>query len=211
MARALARGWGRPVLCADPVAGRARALAQEAGGEALPDNAAVAERADLVVLCHKPAQLEDVAREVAPAARAVASILAATPLDALRGAYPERPVYRFIPSLPVEVRQGAVVQAADPLVRRGGRAGEARRRRARAVRRARHARRARRRARRRRDGTDVLRARLRRARRRGPGRRRRAPRHARPRRAPSSSCRRSPVPPSCCAAAATTRSPCAAR
>ena len=29
-------------------------------------------------------------------------------------AYPDRPVYRFIPSLPVEVRQGAVVQAADP-------------------------------------------------------------------------------------------------
>ena len=35
------------------------------------------------------------------------------PLEALRAAYPSRPVYRFIPSLPVEVRQGAVVQAAD--------------------------------------------------------------------------------------------------
>ena len=34
-------------------------------------------------------------------------------MQALRDAYPERPVYRFIPSLPVEVRQGAVVQAAD--------------------------------------------------------------------------------------------------
>ncbi len=32
----------------------------------------------------------------------------------MKDAYPERPVYRFIPSLPVEVRQGAVVQAADP-------------------------------------------------------------------------------------------------
>jgi pyrroline-5-carboxylate reductase len=30
----------------------------------------------------------------------------------LQGVYPGRPVYRFIPSLPVEVRQGAVVQAA---------------------------------------------------------------------------------------------------
>ena len=54
------------------------------------------------------------AGEVAPSARAVASILAATPLAALKAAYPERPVFRFIPSLPVEVRQGAVVQAADP-------------------------------------------------------------------------------------------------
>jgi len=114
MARSLARGWGRPLLCTDPVADRASALAAEVGGEALATNAEVAERADLVVLCHKPAQLNDVAREVAPAAKAVASILAAVPLEALRAAYPSRPVYRFIPSLPVEVRQGAVVQAADP-------------------------------------------------------------------------------------------------
>jgi pyrroline-5-carboxylate reductase len=114
MASALARGWGRPVLCFDPVAERAQALARETGGEALASNAEVARRAELVVLCHKPAQLHAIAEEVAPEARAVASILAATPLDAVKEAYPGRPVYRFIPSLPVEVRQGAVVQAADP-------------------------------------------------------------------------------------------------
>jgi pyrroline-5-carboxylate reductase len=114
MARALARGWGRPVLCSDPLPERAAALAAEVGGEALATNAEVARRADLIVLCHKPAQLADVAVEVAPHARAVASILAATPLSALRAAYPERRVYRFIPSLPVEVRQGAIVQAEDP-------------------------------------------------------------------------------------------------
>lgn len=113
MARAMARGWGRPVLCADPVSERAQQLAQETGGQALSSNAEVAAQADLVVLCHKPAQLQEVAAEVAPAAKAVASILAATSLAALKGAYPGRPVYRFIPSLPVEVRQGAVVQAAD--------------------------------------------------------------------------------------------------
>src|SRR5262245_52701678 len=107
MARALARGWGVPVLCADPVAERAQALAQDVGGEALASNAEVAERSDLIVLCHKPAQLADVAAELAPHARAVASILAATPLAALREAYPDIPVFRFIPSLPVEVRQGA--------------------------------------------------------------------------------------------------------
>jgi pyrroline-5-carboxylate reductase len=111
MARALARGWNRPVLVADPVTERAQALAAEVDGEALASNAEVAERAELVVLCHKPAQLRDVAREVAPHAKAVASILAATPLADLHEAYPDRPVYRFIPSLPVEVRQGAVVQA----------------------------------------------------------------------------------------------------
>ena len=114
MARALARGWAKPLLCSDPITERARSLAAEVGGEALSDNTEVARRADLVVLCHKPGQLEAVASEVAPHAKAVASILAATPLAALRQAYPERPVYRFIPSLPVEVRQGAVVQAAEP-------------------------------------------------------------------------------------------------
>jgi pyrroline-5-carboxylate reductase len=113
MARALARGWGEPVVCFDPVGERARALVDEVGGEALDSNADVARRADLVVLCHKPPQLHDVAAEVAPHARAVASILAATPLSALREAYPGKPVYRFIPSLPVEVRQGAVVQGRD--------------------------------------------------------------------------------------------------
>jgi pyrroline-5-carboxylate reductase len=114
MARAMARGWGRPVLCSDPISARAKALAHELGGEALAGNADVAQRAELVILAHKPAQLKSVAAEVAPHARAVASILAATPLAALKEAYPDRPVYRFIPSLPVEVRQGAVVQAAGP-------------------------------------------------------------------------------------------------
>ncbi len=111
MARALARGWGRPVLCADPVPGRAGDLAGLVGGTALDSNAAVAERADVVVLCHKPAQLQSVAAELS-GARAVASILAGVTLAELRGAYADRPVYRFMPSLPVEVRRGAVVQAA---------------------------------------------------------------------------------------------------
>ncbi len=112
MARALARGWGRPLLCADPIVERARSLAEELGGQAFDSNAEVAARADVIVLCHKPAQLQGVAREVAGEAKAIASILAATSLAALHDAYPGKPVYRFIPSLPVEVRQGAVVQAA---------------------------------------------------------------------------------------------------
>ena len=112
MARAMARGWGRPLLCSDPVAELAHTLAQEVGGEALESNLEVAQRADLVVLCHKPAQLREVADELAHDARAVASILAGVSLTDLRAAYPDRPTYRFIPSLPVEVREGAVVQAA---------------------------------------------------------------------------------------------------
>jgi pyrroline-5-carboxylate reductase len=113
MARGLALGWGRPVLCSDVLAERARALADEVGGEALASAAEVAQRADVVVLCHKPPQLASVAAEVAPHAKAIVSILAATALADVKTAYPDRPVYRILPSTPVEVRQGAVILAAD--------------------------------------------------------------------------------------------------
>jgi pyrroline-5-carboxylate reductase len=115
MARAMARGWERPMLCFDPISERSESLASETGGEAFASAPEVAQRAELIVLCHKPAQLEGVARELAPHARAVASILAATPLTALKHAYPGKPVYRFLPSLPAEVRAGAIVQSRDPL------------------------------------------------------------------------------------------------
>ena len=113
MARAMAIGWGRPVLVTDVVAERAQALAAETGGEALGSNAEVARRADLVLLCHKPPGLAAVAAEVAPDAKAVASILGGVALADLKAAYPGRPVYRVLPSTPVEVRQGAVIIAAD--------------------------------------------------------------------------------------------------
>ena len=64
MGRALARGWRRPLLCADPIAERARALADEVSGEALQSNLEVARGSDLLVLAHKPSQLGEVAAEV---------------------------------------------------------------------------------------------------------------------------------------------------
>jgi pyrroline-5-carboxylate reductase len=118
MARAIARGWGDPVLCSDAGSGRARQLADELGGEALPSNRELAERADLLVLCHKPYQLESVAREIDGAAKAVASVLGATPVQALRDAYPGVPVFRLMPNTPVEVRRGVVCYAPAPDVPR---------------------------------------------------------------------------------------------
>jgi pyrroline-5-carboxylate reductase len=106
MASALARGFGEPVLVTDVVAEKAEALAAELGGEALATNAEVAERADVLLLCHKPAQLDDVAHSIAGKAKAIASILGATPIEALERAYPNLPVYRFLPSIPAEVRHG---------------------------------------------------------------------------------------------------------
>lgn len=113
MARAMVRGWGDPVLCTDALPERAAALAAEVGGEAVASNAELAQRADLVVLCHKPPQLAAVAAEIAPHAKAVASILGGVPLSDLQAAYPDTTVYRFMPSTPVEVRQGAVIHALE--------------------------------------------------------------------------------------------------
>ena len=118
MASALARGIGEPVLVADPDAERARSLAAELGGEALGSNAEVAERADAVVLCHKPKQLDEVAAELTGSAKPVVSILAAVPTTRVEAAYPGAPVYRFIPNIPAEVGQGVLcyapgAQAAD--------------------------------------------------------------------------------------------------
>lgn len=106
MARALARGWGEPVLCTDAGSGRAAALAAEVGGEAVSSNSELVDRADLVVLCHKPSQLEDVAAEIADRARAVVSVLGATTLERLRASYPNAQIARTMPNTAVEVRAG---------------------------------------------------------------------------------------------------------
>ena len=111
MAAALARGWGEPVLCSDSGSGRARALAGELGGEAVGSNSELASKADVVVLAHKPAQLAAVAREAAPAARAVVSLLARITLEELRAAYPDTPVVRVQPNTPAEVRRGVTLLA----------------------------------------------------------------------------------------------------
>jgi pyrroline-5-carboxylate reductase len=111
MASALARGLREPVLVSDVDAERARALADEMGGEALGSNVEVAEHADAVVLCHKPKQLEEVAADLAGVAKVVVSILAATPTARIEEAYPGVPVYRFIPNLPAEMRRGVLCYA----------------------------------------------------------------------------------------------------
>ncbi len=113
MASALARGWGEPVLCADPDTARAQALVQELGGNVAASNAELAANADVVVLCHKPTQLEDVAHEIAADAKAIVSILGGVPLDALRQAYPGKPVMRLMPNVAVEVGKGVICIAQE--------------------------------------------------------------------------------------------------
>src|SRR5215210_4519969 len=114
MASALARGIGEPVLVHDVDEAKAAALADELGGEAVASNAELAERADVLVLCHKPGQLDEVAAEVDGRAQAVVSILAAVTTERLAEAYPGAAIYRFIPNMPVEVRRGVLCYVRGP-------------------------------------------------------------------------------------------------
>ena len=115
MAAAIARGWVgefEQMLFSDSGSGRARALAEELGGE-VASNAEIASRADLALLAVKPNKLEDVAGELKEA-KEVASVLAATPLERLRAALPgAEHVLRVMPNVAVEVRQGVLCVAGS--------------------------------------------------------------------------------------------------
>ena len=122
MARALARGWGEPVLCtdSDSGSGRAEALVAELGGEVLASNAELAERCEALLLCHKPAGLAQVAQEVGGRARVIVSVLGGVSLAQLREAYPDAQLVRTMPNIAAEVRQGVTCLCAqdgiDPAV-----------------------------------------------------------------------------------------------
>src|SRR6478735_6709366 len=110
MASALARGLGEPVLCTDNGSGRAQRLVDELGGEVVT-NAECAERADILVLAHKPYQLEAVAAGV-DARGIVVSILGDTSVDTVGEAHPNaRSVLRLEPNTPTELRRGVLIFA----------------------------------------------------------------------------------------------------
>src|SRR5665213_3471074 len=113
MARAMARGWGDPVLASDSGSGRAAALASELGGRAA-SIVEVAREADLVVLCHKPYQLQRVANDVAGEVKAVVSVLGGITTGMIQQAYPRVPIFRMEPNTPVEVRRGILCYAPAP-------------------------------------------------------------------------------------------------
>jgi pyrroline-5-carboxylate reductase len=133
MARALALGLtetatGRlaePALFTDGGSGRAAALAAEVGGVAITSNAELGERAQLLVLAHKPAQLDAVAREVGHAP-IVLSLLGRVTVAELQAAYPGAQVVRAMPNTAVEVRRGvtcvcgATVPEVEELLARVG-------------------------------------------------------------------------------------------
>lgn len=114
MAGAMARGWAGDLpgmLFSDSGSGRAQALAEELGGEALT-SAELAKRSDLLILAVKPNKLDEVAPEIAEASQVV-SVLAATPLERLSAALPNAEVLRVMPNVGVEVRKGVLCVAGE--------------------------------------------------------------------------------------------------
>jgi len=106
MARALALGFGEPALFTDHGSGRAAALAALLGGEALQSNRELGERAQLLVLAHKPAQLEAVAGEIGATQAVVLSLLGRVTLAQIEAAYPRAQIVRAMPNTASAIRAG---------------------------------------------------------------------------------------------------------
>lgn len=114
MAAAMARGWKgefEQMLFSDAGSGRAAQRAEELNGEAV-SNAELAQRADVVVLAVKPAKLDEAAAELQQA-REVVSLLGATSLARVIGAFPDAAVCRVMPNVAVEVQRGVLCVAGE--------------------------------------------------------------------------------------------------
>jgi pyrroline-5-carboxylate reductase len=121
MASALALGWasadGGPdsMLFCDSGSGRAAALAEQTGGEALDSLTELALRSDAVLLAVKPGALDIVAELLGGEAKAIVSVLGATSVARLRGVFADIPVVRVMPTVAVEVQSGVICHAPiDP-------------------------------------------------------------------------------------------------
>lgn len=112
MARAIAVGLGEPAAFSDSGSGRAAELAPAVNGTAA-SSSEVAERSDVLFLCHKPKQLTEVAEVLGGYAGTVVSVLAATTLAQLRAAYPDATVVRIMPNIGVELHRGVTAIATE--------------------------------------------------------------------------------------------------
>jgi pyrroline-5-carboxylate reductase len=127
IATALARGWAdaehgpEQMLFSDAGSGRAAELAARTGGEAVDTLAELAERSDAVLLAVKPGSLEAAAHQLGGRGDAIASVLAATPVDRLRELFGEVPVVRVMPTIATEIQRGVICHA--PLGPSEGEAG----------------------------------------------------------------------------------------
>lgn len=119
MAEALVRGvlnssaiQAKNIIASDVSAERRTYFTNNMGVEATEDNAKVAQRADLIVLCVKPQQVDDVLRSIAaavtPKKHLLASICAGVPTSRIEKNLPAGArVVRVMPNTPMLVGLGA--------------------------------------------------------------------------------------------------------
>ncbi|MFW6353346.1 MAG: pyrroline-5-carboxylate reductase [Verrucomicrobiota bacterium] len=122
MAQAMIRGLvergivpAPQIACTSAADGTGEAAAERFGIDFLPDPAAVAARADILVLAIKPQQLAQLPPELAEATagKLIVSILAGTPLARLAERFPEaRNLIRAMPNTPGMIGQGVTAYAA---------------------------------------------------------------------------------------------------
>ena len=93
---------------------RTAALVAAVGAEALPGYEAVAERADIVFLCHSRPEFATTAAAIGAHARIVVSTVADTPLEVVRQAYLGRTVYRIAVNSAAQIQRGVTVIAEGP-------------------------------------------------------------------------------------------------
>jgi pyrroline-5-carboxylate reductase len=120
MASAMVSGWvtadpalAERIVLTDRGSGRAERLAESTGASTAPDNRSLVEQCDVVVLCVKPIDIENVLREVTDLIHAdtlVASVAAGVTTATIENLL-ERgvPVLRLMPNVPVRVNAGTVV------------------------------------------------------------------------------------------------------
>ncbi|MCW2928023.1 MAG: proC [Thermoleophilia bacterium] len=127
MAAAMVAGWvtddpsiADRIHLTDHGSGRARRLAEEVGGDAgTPvverDNRALVQAVDLVIVCVKPIDIEDVLREVSDLVEphhVVASVAAGVQTATMENLLDDDvPVIRLMPNVPVRVNAGTLVYA----------------------------------------------------------------------------------------------------
>jgi pyrroline-5-carboxylate reductase len=123
MASAMVEGWfrhdpsvGERITLTDRGSGRAQTLAERIGGAAVAaTNRDLVAAVDVVLLCVKPIDIEDVLREISDIvgpSHVVASVAAGVQIATMENLLDERvPVVRFMPNVPVKVNAGTLVYA----------------------------------------------------------------------------------------------------
>jgi pyrroline-5-carboxylate reductase len=123
IASAMVSGWvladpqmASRILVTDRGSGRASALAAQHGIQHLQRNEELVERADLVVICVKPIDVERVLREVSgriTAEKAIASVAAGVRTATLETIMDvDAPVFRLMPNVGVRVGAGTLAYSA---------------------------------------------------------------------------------------------------